>query len=344
MKNLNLLFNKTYYSDMADTEAFNKAVIKRNEELFSTVFYDRDYTACPLKGCGSFLLKTRYPGLLVGTGYAHGLGYDNVSADINCGFSFDYVSGQPYIPGSSVKGILRSAFRKDELRAFIADFCAIGEDQVEAFENQIFGTSAEDDGEGDDVFLDAVIRCGDQNGHILGDDYITPHRSAIENPTPIRIIKILPDVVFEFRFILKDYEKDGVKVTVEQKLALFSELAQILGIGAKTNVGYGAMTPADESSVNVPTAPTPAPVTVDSTPAPTVVTAPPVQLPTDADIGKVFTAVVGKRKDPKNYYLTVNYNGSTFQGSLRLKGEAPTGEIEVIFSEISGKNYKFLLP
>ena len=342
MKNLNLLFNKTYYAEMANTKTFNEKVKVANTEIFETRFNPKsDYTPSAVDGCVTFELQTTYPGLLAGTGYAHGLGYSEVSEDINCGFSFDYVTGQPYIPGSSVKGILRSAFDadKEELRDFIADFCGISETALDSLKNQIFGSEKED-GEGEDVFLDAVICRGDAENRIVGDDYITPHRSAIENPTPIRIIKVLPDVVFEFRFVLKDFEKDGIKVTAKQKLALFSELAQILGVGAKTNVGYGALTSKTEIEVKnpiqdkageetaAPAKPAPKPVAV---------------LPTEADIGQTFTAVVGRRKDSKNYYLTVNYKGSTFQGSLKLKGEAPVGEISVVFSEINEKNYKFVL-
>ena len=334
MKNLNLFFNKTYYSNMSDTETFNNAVATRNRELLSTVFYDSDYTACRVPNCSSFLLKTRYPGLLVGTGYAHGLGFDNVSEDVNCGFSFDYVSGQPYVPGSSVKGILRSAFREDGLKAYIAEFCGIIEDEVKLLEEHIFGTSAEDDGEGDDIFFDAVIRCGDSEGHILGDDYITPHHSPIENPTPIRIIKILPDVVFEFRFVLKDYEKNGVKVSAGKKLRLFSELAQILGIGAKTNVGYGAMTLTDETGVNTLTAPS------VSRPAPSNR----VAAPTQDDVGRVYTAVVTGNKDSKNYKLKFAHNGSNFDGTIKKNLVSdPSQEIKVKLNEISGKNYKFIM-
>ena len=56
-----------------------------------------------------FELKTTYPGALIGSGLVHGVGDDH---EIKIGFQFDYVSGLPYIPGSSVKGILRSMFGK----------------------------------------------------------------------------------------------------------------------------------------------------------------------------------------------------------------------------------------
>ncbi|MBQ2989287.1 MAG: type III-B CRISPR module RAMP protein Cmr6 [Clostridia bacterium] len=344
MENLNLLFNKTYYSDMADTETFDKAVDERNKAIFATVFSADDYAPCKLKdvpGFASFDLKTTYPGLLVGTGYAHGLGFEKVSSDINCGFSFDYVTGQPYVPGSSVKGILRSAFRRTELREYIADFCGIPKDRsdlIEAFEEHIFGTSAEDVGEGEDVFLDAVIKRGDADSRILGDDYITPHRTPIENPTPIRIVKVLSDVVFEFRFVLKGFEAEGISVSAAKKRALFLELAQILGIGAKTNVGYGAMS----ACLPAQTEPEAPPVVRRSAPPP----AQEVNLPTQADKGTEYTAVVVGDKDKKNYKLKVNLGKATFEGMIKknLFSADPSGtEIRVVLDAVEGRNRKFIL-
>ncbi|MBO5007108.1 MAG: type III-B CRISPR module RAMP protein Cmr6, partial [Clostridia bacterium] len=256
MKNLNLIFNKTYYDGIPDNESFNinlkqresfnRELEQRNRDLMNTTFEKSDYTECAVDGAVSFLMKTSYPGLLVGTGYAHGAGLDDVNEDINCGFSFDYVTGQPYIPGSSVKGILRNAFRKEVLSEAIAGACGIEKEDVKKLENSIFGTSAEEDTEdedGVDVFLDAVIRHGDAEKRILSDDYITPHPSPVENPTPIHIIKILPEVAVEFRFVLKDSVIDGVTVDIKTKLELFKGIIGFLGVGAKTNVGYGAMRP-----------------------------------------------------------------------------------------------------
>ncbi|MGC8866158.1 MAG: type III-B CRISPR module RAMP protein Cmr6 [Bacteroidales bacterium] len=58
-----------------------------------------------------FILKTTYPGLLVGSGYPHDT---NTEGDFAIGFYFDYTTGLPVIPGSSVKGICRSLFELDQ--------------------------------------------------------------------------------------------------------------------------------------------------------------------------------------------------------------------------------------
>src|SRR5690554_3416875 len=51
-------------------------------------------------------LYTTYPGLLIGSGYQHESGGEN---EFKIGFFFDYTTGLPQIPGSSVKGVLRSS-------------------------------------------------------------------------------------------------------------------------------------------------------------------------------------------------------------------------------------------
>ncbi len=235
MKNLNLLFNKLYYEKLGHDD-FENNVKRCNNQIFSARFdHAKDYTESKIAS-NKFVLKTTYPGLLIGTGNPHG-GMKSAGAigmkyssndDINMGFSFDYVSGQPYIPASSVKGVLRCHFK--ECSQAVCEI--LGKDiDVAALENEIF--------EGTDVFLDAVVFDGNEYGLLIGSDYITPHSKVTENPVPIYIIKVLPDVRFEFRFILTD----GI-VTAAEKEALFSRLLQIFGVGAKTNVGYGFMSSA----------------------------------------------------------------------------------------------------
>ena len=102
--NMNYIFNVEYFDYTTE-----KQVEKANAQI-------REYEYPPVKmfeelknekGYESFVLYTTYPGLLMGSGNLH---------DISCkgayklGFSFDYVNGLPYLPGSSLKGILRSAF------------------------------------------------------------------------------------------------------------------------------------------------------------------------------------------------------------------------------------------
>lgn len=56
-------------------------------------------------------LVVQNPGLLPGVGYPHEVGG---TGEFKLGFSFDHTSGLPVLPGSSVKGVLRSVFPQFE--------------------------------------------------------------------------------------------------------------------------------------------------------------------------------------------------------------------------------------
>ena len=227
MRNLNLLFRKTYYAQLGSPE-FGKQVEKNNFMIFSARFLpDRDHRENPA-ATHRVYLKTLYPGLLVGSGYEHQAG--QADEELKLGFSFDYVSGQPYIPGSSVKGVLRSQFR--EHPELIAALTGWEISTVRAVERDIFDDQ--------DIFFDAVVYDSNEYGELLGPDYITPHKSPVKDPVPIRFLKVLPDVTFEFCFRLNSSElPDGTRVTAGKKCMLFGQILELVGAGAKTNVGYG---------------------------------------------------------------------------------------------------------
>lgn len=222
-----------------------------------------------------FSLYTTYPGLMTGVGMAHGVKDDN--NDFKIGFYFDHTTGLPHISGSSVKGVLRSIFpcldKNHEsqlvkfkwLHALIkgckedADFLKkdyapfegitleqkkeIAKIEYEIFNGVILGEIENDvfngkmEGENisiykRDIFHDAVINRTQTK--FLGTDYITPHLEPLKNPTPIQFLKILPNIEFVFHFQLQD----GI-LSAKQKKLLFQKILLTIGIGAKTNVGYG---------------------------------------------------------------------------------------------------------
>ena len=255
MENLNLLFYKTFYSKLGDDSWFDEKkkitvfendIAAKSKKLISAKFYKEDYKpVCKDIAPDKFMLKTAYPGLLAGTGYAHGV---DSASDIKLGFSIDYVTGQPYIPGSSVKGLLRSYFSyPDVIRELLGKDLAAKE--VKALMLDIFeenDRSAADT----DIFFDAVIRRGDENGRILGFDAITPHGEDLtKNPVPIKMIKILPDVVIEFSFRLNPSKIGEYEISPEEKTNLFKEILCTFGIGAKTNVGYGVLESYNETEL-----------------------------------------------------------------------------------------------
>lgn len=238
MENLHLLYNKTYYKNL-NPDLSVSDIKEKNERMIGSIFYEKDYTPSPVSK-DTFCLKTVYPGLLVGTGYAHGISNDE---DFKIGFSFDYVTGQPYIPGSSVKGIMNSLFSSHP--EVVAELLNCDKETVSKLKENIF---ADYDEAGRDIFLDAVIKHGDKTGKVLSNDYITPHVSPTKNPKPIKLLKVLPDVVFEFRFVLKDtvvQSNNGeYRLKAEDKKNLFKMILCEFGAGAKTNVGFGNLTDA----------------------------------------------------------------------------------------------------
>jgi len=206
-------------------------------------------------------LKTTYPGLLIGSGWDHSAG--DVPGEFKIGFTFDYTTGLPIIPGSSIKGALRSAFPnngnprlnrnyKEERRDYISDCLknlGCNDDDIGSLEKEIFEGIRKDGsrlrvGERD-KFLDAVIVAAqDDDRAFLGDDYITPHNGPYADPIPIKFLKVLPDVTFRFQFDLKE---EGV-LSAENKLKLFQMIILDLGLGAKTAVGYGQFEEVDNAS------------------------------------------------------------------------------------------------
>lgn len=193
----------------------------------------------------SIELQTVYPGLLIGTGLAHGFGGKGEAA---LGLSLDYVTGMPYIPGSSVKGTLRSAFEhKDYIRKILEGngFANADDEFIKNLEAGIFGKPIKDDDcnanpKDEDIFFDAIVT---STGRLLATDAITPHRMDSEllelaNPNPLTLIRIRPGVKFKFQFSLKPRT---LGVSAEIKLKLFTQILLDMGIGAKTNVGYGQL-------------------------------------------------------------------------------------------------------
>ena len=205
-------------------------------------------------------MRVQAPGLLIGSGLAHGL--PGSEEDVKTGLQFDYTSGLPVIPGSSVKGVIRSAFptiKEDKeqsneadaeklnyIKSLIADipeFSALGLEDKDILElgNQMFNHG--------DVFADALLvgygTRMKQHGpvkQVLAEDYITPHTGGpLAQPIPIKIVKVAPGVTFAFCFKFNETKIGAKVVSASMKKALCAAILQELGVGAKTNVGYGVL-------------------------------------------------------------------------------------------------------
>lgn len=244
------------------------------------------------------VLKTAYLGLMTGTGIAHETG---LVGEFKNGFMFDYTTGMPYLPGSSVKGALRSAFpqrllqkdrqyaetREQLLKYYFTDvkqkdeswfeqklstyLLSLGIHRKDAAtcnffdlaERLIFDSEiplkAQDSNQWagnesgvqkysrkktyyQDVFHDAfIIDSSKKEKYVFETDFITPHihrvhlhLSPFTNPIPLLHIKISSHVSICFQWQLHNDLLDQ-----DEKRDLFVYLLTLLGIGAKTNVGYG---------------------------------------------------------------------------------------------------------
>ena len=224
--NIGWLFYKNYFQDIN----YNNLTDKQNETIIQdkvqniinqtpTIQNQNDEN---MLGNMHFQATTTYPGLLLGSGNAHEL--PSIEGQAILGFHFDYTSGLPIIQGSSIKGVLRSAFKHQE---YIKELLNNIDININELEKEIF-----DNG---DIFFDAEIIESDNFNKILADDYLAPHGdNPFKNPIPLRFIKVLPNIIFRFDFELFD----GI-ISKESKSKLFQNILEDLGLGAKTNVGYG---------------------------------------------------------------------------------------------------------
>ena len=280
--NIGLLYYGHYYKGLNDEDW--KKLVKRKEPEISNQAKDNierinreikgfgigdsvESLAIDSKNVKHFDLKTTYPGLLIGSGTAHSAG--SIEGEFKLGFYFDYTTGMPVIPGSSVKGRLRSAFPQSENRRLSSEYkkerseyikdllkeiglenIDINELEMEIFEGKKMQAGGANDQKNlihipsykRDLFFDAYIIDSDSaENRILDEDYITPHKSLkrpeldqFANPLPIMFLKVLPGVTFRFQFDCKD----GI-IHAEKKYTLFRKILSDLGIGAKTAVGYG---------------------------------------------------------------------------------------------------------
>lgn len=233
MKNLGYLFYKRYYKTENNVVKVDRLINRQIEDARIESDYLNIFPK--IKGASSFTLKTTYPGLLVGTGYSHDI-EDRDAIGYRLGFYFDHTTGLPVIPGSSIKGLLRAYIEKKDYFKYVLDCEGIKKEvNHEAVLNRIF--EGVEDGKNlpfhkRDIFLDAYPCSRDK---LMGSDYITPHKDPLKNPVPIKFLKVLPNVSFRFNFILKDDKY----LSADEKLRIFKRIILDVGIGAKTNVGYG---------------------------------------------------------------------------------------------------------
>jgi len=158
--------------------------------------------------------------------FVTGMGYEH---PLENGFAFLNPYGLPYLPGSSIKGVLRRA--AEELRVDVGVV------------DEMFGSSAAEGSQGALNFWD-VFPQGE-----LALDIMTPHHSEYYQgkasphdsgqPNPIVFLTVAPKA--QFAFHVQMIRPTGILDWQVMLAQCFTHAFDWLGFGAKTAVGYGAM-------------------------------------------------------------------------------------------------------
>jgi CRISPR type III-B/RAMP module RAMP protein Cmr6 len=203
----------------------------RPQAGYSEVLARRE-KALTARGARSILRITRTR-LVVGLGLPH---------PTETGFLFDRITGCPYLPGSSVKGLLRAAARLVSAGELEGDRLAWTDEEI----RRIFGPEL--GGEwtpqtGSVVFYDAFPT----KWPSLEVDILTPHhrdhndRKAApadwDEPNPVSFLVIAPATAFRFTFGPGDRER--FKEDFPKIERLLCAALDWLAIGAKKAAGYG---------------------------------------------------------------------------------------------------------
>ncbi len=190
------------------------------------------------------------------------------------GMILDRNTGMPYIPASSIKGVLRLAHAVNISRSGQAgQWIRERKDEVELSDREpslrkYFGdtdTAAADGVRGQLVFLDAFP----ESSPSLKADIMNPHFHKYygenqppvdcEDPIPVKFLSVEPGTVFVFRVLAAPLAVPGEKEKdpVDRKFgpederlvrAMFSTAFDELGFGGKTSVGYGRFQGLDAST------------------------------------------------------------------------------------------------
>jgi CRISPR-associated protein Cmr6 len=265
----------TFYHDIeADENSeldYGRGIVERScrSRLQAELFSDL--------GTDELVFKVCYPGLLVGLGYDHPNWREEEqnsqsdqrrasAEDFTMGFTFDHTTGMPYIPGSSVKGKLRSVFPRraeDEqrrklvsalLNEVLKEPVDLDFQDIREVETAVFGPWVCEERteklKGQDVFLDGYvskkpvenINRSNCPRPLLAVDFITPHGAWYKDPVPLRMVRIRPETQITLQFLMRDNPRaEELGLDQARRVEFYGEIVKLLGLGAKTNVGYGQL-------------------------------------------------------------------------------------------------------
>ena len=164
------------------------------------------------------------------------------------GMSFMNPYGIPYIPGSSIKGILRDAA---QMLAYDKTDSLTHDDVNDLF--GIVGGSKEDENQvsrmGHLQFLDSFPQ---EFKNLLDLDILTPHHKSYfqdngyphdeEDPIPIPYLVVKKGAKFKLAILHDHHNSSEQEIACSKKVQRIVEYAiEHMGFGAKTSIGYGWM-------------------------------------------------------------------------------------------------------
>jgi CRISPR-associated protein Cmr6 len=205
-------------------EKFLKSFIKLSKEKeYKQAFETRKRL---MEGIGITFTMTTTSRLVFGMGYEH---------PTEIGFMFDWTSGLPIIPGSSLKGAARHAAETEKHDCI----------------NEIFGVEKGDAQAGEIVFFPAYPCLIDNNKPFLELDVMTPHYSAYYSvpaknppadwysPVPHHFLTVPSGVKYCFRLAHRKNLRDKESPLLKKSENILKYALSEFGVGAKTSVFYG---------------------------------------------------------------------------------------------------------
>lgn len=179
--------------------------------------------------------------------FVSGLGMGHV---LETGFVWHRILGVPYLPGSSVKGLIR-AWADPKTDKKTGEHLGWGDPDMWNDVKRLFGDS-DKIGAGSLIVFDAIpvekpkLEVDIMNPH-YGDYYnkkkddkgqLIPPADYL-SPSPIFFLTVARDTTFSFALASRNKDMEAGKKEVARGFALLTEALNNLGAGAKTAVGYG---------------------------------------------------------------------------------------------------------
>ncbi|GAB4544704.1 MAG: hypothetical protein Fur0020_13940 [Thermodesulfovibrionia bacterium] len=230
--NLSLKYYKR--ADVCDN-GFNKVSAEKKKTFFNSLIslsgierYKKAYSIRDrlLDGIGITFSLTTASRLIVGIGYDH---------PTEVGFMFDWTSGLPVIPGSSLKGITLDVVKNEPV-------CCLDKEK-----DAIFGSKERS---GEIIFFPAYP-CLEVKQQFLELDIMTPHygpyyRDPNNNPpadwyspVPIPFLTVPEGIRFCFRLANRRDLRDTTSPLLLKARNILIHALKEYGVGAKTAVSYG---------------------------------------------------------------------------------------------------------